>query len=281
MEDGFLYGLVQGPASYLRTIPQPSAKVPIEKLWYLSPEQHIIELIVFTFIYGIGLLVLLKRGNNRNKDKYIQQVHLKNELSTFAKILRLFLTVCISITIGHKFYGEKLALMLMPCHFVTACYLYILWHPNKYSANVAFNISIHYQFFTWLALLLPDHTGLTQNGEIINFWLHHWILFFIPIYLIFTGQFTLDKTDHHYFQMAICLGGLVHYDIMLIAALSTGHNVSYMLFPPPKSPIAGPLFRIGHQIFLILMGWVGGYLIPNAVVSLSNRFISNHKQKQA
>jgi len=171
--------------------------------------------------------------------------------------------------------------MLMPCHFVTVFYLYILWHPNKHSANEAFNISIHYQFFTWLALLLPDHTGLTQNGEIFNFWVHHWILFFIPVYLLLSGHYTLDKTDHHYFQVAICLGGLVHYDIMLVAALSTGHNVSYMLFPPPKSPISGPLFRIGHQLFLIFMGWVGGYLIPYAVVYLSDKFVSRHQQKQA
>jgi len=254
--------------SYLRTFPKPSVKVPIEKLWYLPAEHHILELAFFTLFYGIWFLVLLKFGKDRNGKTELKRDE-KNNLPQFAKLLRIILTVCILITVRHKFYGEKLALMFMPCHFVTACYLYALWHPSKFQANAAFNISIHYQFFTWLALLLPDHTGLTQNGEILNFWIHHWILCIIPLFLIFTRHFELDKKSHYYFQLAICLCGLVHYDIMLVAALLTGHNVSYMLFPPPKSPINGPFFRVGHQLFLIFMGWVGGYLVPRVVISFS------------
>jgi len=253
--------------AYLRTFPQPSVKVPLEKLWYLSPEHHILELTFFTFFYGIWLIIALKMGKQRVQENL--DLEERNILPSFAKWLRIILTICITITVGHKFNGEKLSLMLMPCHFVTVCYLYALWHPSKYYASAAFNISIHYQFFTWLALLLPDHTGLTQRGEILNFWIHHWILFLIPLFLIFTRQFELDKKNHYYFQLAICLCGLVHYDIMLVAALLTGHNVSYMLFPPPKSPISGPTFRVGHQIFLIFMGWVGGYLVPRLVISFS------------
>lgn len=97
-----------------------------------------------------------------------------------------------------------------------------------------------------LTLASPDHTGLTQRGEVLNFWIHHSVLAVIPIYLILSGHYTLDKTNHYYFLLAVCIGvcfffsgsyspakGLIHYDIMLVAALMSGHNVSYMLFPPP------------------------------------------------
>jgi len=239
--------------------------VPVELLWYLPPEQHVLEIIVFNLIFGIGLYVTLKQGRNRKQNVSAPE----NVLSIPLKILRLILVICLTITVGHKFYGEKMALMLMPCHIATAFYLYALCVPTKADAQAAFNISIHYQFFTWLAIAMPDHSGLNQIGEILNFWIHHWILCFIPLFLIFTRHFELDKEGHYYFKLAICIGGLLHYDAMLIAAILTGHNVSYMLFPPPKSPMKGPLFRFGHMLFLVFMGWVGGYLVPRLVIFLS------------
>jgi len=117
-------------------------------------------------------------------------------------------------------------------------------------------------FFTWLALLLPDHAGLNQIGEVHNFWLHHWVLFIIPIYLIFTYHYRIDHSDHYYFKLAAGFGALLHFNIMSMAAVISGHNVGYMLYPPPKTIFTGPFFRWGHAGFLIIMGWISGYLIP-------------------
>eukprot|EP01119_Soliformovum_irregulare_P016505 TRINITY_DN4781_c1_g1_i4.p1 TRINITY_DN4781_c1_g1~~TRINITY_DN4781_c1_g1_i4.p1 ORF type:complete len:218 (+),score=49.16 TRINITY_DN4781_c1_g1_i4:446-1099(+) len=195
----------------------------------------------------------------------------KQELTFVGKILRLILTICFLVTAFHKYNGDKIALMLMPCHFVTALYLYALWTSSKRIGHHVFNVAIHYQFFTWLALALPDLKGLDQVGEILNFWVHHWILFLVPVFLLATGFFKLDKSDHFYFRLAIFFGGLVHYDVMLMTSIVYGHNVSYMLYPPPKTPFKGTWFRFGHSAFLILMGWVGGYLVPMGMDAVAKR----------
>jgi hypothetical protein len=73
----------------------------------------------------------------------------KQELDLFLKIARVILTICFVVTFFHKMLGRKISLMMMPCHFVTECYLFLLYTPWKANAEIMFNISIHYQFFTY------------------------------------------------------------------------------------------------------------------------------------
>jgi len=234
------------------------------------------DTISFTLFFAIWWIVTWRK----RPQKPVTKVELNN-LPLPLKIMRLVLIICLSVTIGHKFYGEKMALMLMPCHVVTAFYLFSLFHPDKSYAEAAFNISVHYQFFTWLALLLPDHAGLNQRGEILNFWIHHWILVFIPLYIIIFHHFEMNKKGHYYFQLAICIAGLIHYDFMLLVGLFTGHNVGYMIYPPSKSPGKGPFFRVMHMLFLVFMGYIGGYIVPQILLSISTLFgIKSDKQKQ-
>jgi len=179
--------------------------------------------------------------------------------------------------------------MFMPCHFTTACYLFSLWVPDKSRAEEAFNISVHFMFFTWLAIALPDHRGLTQFGEVLNFWVHHWVLLLIPLYWIGSGHFVVRQPlhdRHRYFKLAISAALLVHFDVMAMAALNSGHNVrsvvdlrlligcyvfacSYMLRPPPKTPFTGTWFRWAHIALLIFSGWFCGYILPPLIVRLT------------
>ncbi len=81
----------------------------------------------------------------------------------------------------------------------------------------------------------PDHRGLTQYGEIFNFWLHHWVLLVIPIYVLITEHYKIHKNWFYFFLIAILAGTSFHFGPMNLAAISTGHNVSYMLHPPSSN----------------------------------------------
>ena len=81
----------------------------------------------------------------------------------------------------------------------------------------------------------PDLRGLKQFGEIFNFWVHHWILCFIPLHVIITGHYKLDRTNNYYFKIAAVVGLFVHFNMMSIAGLISGHNVGYMLAPPTSN----------------------------------------------
>lgn len=44
--------------------------------------------------------------------------------------------------------------MLMPCHLTTLCYLYCLYTKEKKKAEIMFNISIHFMFFTYIISII-------------------------------------------------------------------------------------------------------------------------------
>jgi len=157
----------------------------------------------------------------------------------------------------------------MPCHMATLCYLYCLYTKSKMNAEFMFNIALHYMFFTLLAILLPDHAGLTQPGEIFNFWVHHYILLLIPIHIIFTKHYNLNSSNAFFYRMAACLGGLFHYNVYVLLGLTSGHNIGYMICPPSKSPFQGKYFRFWHALVLLVMGALCGFILPKIQAQLS------------
>jgi len=256
-----------------------NTEVPKSGIWYIPPEQHVAETIFFNIVMGVLIFVAMtykRKATSEEIKAFTQSPSDTQELSLVLKLYRIALLVCYCFTFFHKFSGNKKCNMLMPCHImVTPLFMYSLTTRSHKRAEFAFNVSIHYMFLTWLALALPDHTGLKQPGEIFNFWVHHWVLFLIPFHLILTNHYQLRNhhydpetqtvRPHLYFLLAIALGIFLHYDVMALAAIVSGLNVSYMLRPPPGTPLTGPWFRFYHFTFLVVCGWVCGYLIPSIV----------------
>jgi hypothetical protein len=98
---------------------------------------------------------------------------------------------------------------------------------------------------------------------------------------LITRQYILDNSDYYYFKLAVFIGGLIHYDVMLIAAIAGGQNVSYMLYPPRVTPVKGKWFRFFHSSFLIVMGWLSGYLIPVTITRLQKWIEDTYKKARA
>lgn len=250
------------------------------EVWYLSPEQHVAELIFFNTVFIGGLFYL--RGWESKTNASSKNIQEEQQLTPILKIYRFILTACLLVTACHKYLGNKLSYLLMPCHCATACYLYCLYSKNKRNAEITFNVSVHFLFYTFLAILMPDFRSLTLPGEIINFWLHHWILLVIPIHLICTNYYNLEASKRvYYYLLAACWGGLVHFDIMGIAGLLSGLNVGYMLHPPRHTPFKGVWFRWGHAAFLILMGAFCGFILVPLIHKITNfihsRWVNNKK----
>jgi len=246
-----------------------TSEVPKHEIWFLTPERHAAELIFFNLAIGLLLFVTLKRGKDKSPVDDMIKPNEEQKLSLIMQVFRAILTVCYIVTVYHKVNGQKISNMLMPCHVATVCYLYCLYTKSKRNAHIMFNISMHYMFFTWLALALPDHRGLQQTGEIANFWIHHWILFIIPIHLIYTKHYIIDHTNNYYFKLAVCIGMFIHFDMMSISAIMSGLNVGYMLRPPPGTPLGkGEWFRWGHATAMIVMGVICGYLVPFLIEKL-------------
>lgn len=255
-----------------------SKKITSNGLWYLSPEDHAREFILFNFLMILLFYITLRKGNasarehgnyNRgdndlNNSRFYPSQH-KTSLQTLPMMLKVYrgiLTVCLIVTVLHKWNGNKLPNLLMPCHITTFLLLYSLWSLNYQRAETVFNVSIYFMFFTWLAIAVPDLRDLNQFGERINFWVHHWILAIIPLHILYTEHYRVNNEEHYYLKLTICFGIFIHYDVMLIAAIMTGFNVGYMLFPPPGSPFKGVYFRFQLFICFVVLGSFCGYIVP-------------------
>lgn len=269
MEELYQSPIVKDLAKFITSVASKNPPRTTPNMWYLSAEQHAFEFILFNLIYGVGLIYTLWAGRNRKSATPKDEIQ---ELPFLLKVERAILTICFIVTFIHKLNGNKIQMILMPCHVATSCYLYCLWTPNKARAESMFNISVHYMFFTWLAMLFPDYTGLDQAGEILNFWVHHWILFIIPFHLLFVRHYHIDYSGAYYYRLAAFLGGLLHYDIYVPLDLLSGQNVGYMLCPPPKSPFQGPYFRYMHAGVLLIMGILCGFFLTKIVVK-SGEFV--------
>eukprot|EP01116_Phalansterium_solitarium_P022302 TRINITY_DN7314_c0_g1_i1.p1 TRINITY_DN7314_c0_g1~~TRINITY_DN7314_c0_g1_i1.p1 ORF type:complete len:317 (+),score=90.91 TRINITY_DN7314_c0_g1_i1:82-951(+) len=209
---------------------------------FMSARSQAIEVFFAHFLFGALIFVtLLERRKNA------PQPFRRQQLTTTGLVLRTLLTLCLLVTIVHKVVGQKVPFMLMHCHAATSCYLYSMYTRNFNRAQKVFNLAIYYSFFTLMAIFAPDTRDLLLPGEIINFWVHHVVLLVVPIYLYLSGHYQLDLSAAYNLRLAIGIGALFHYDVMLPVALYSGKNVGYMLWPPPTTLFKAPdTFRPCH-----------------------------------
>jgi hypothetical protein len=172
-----------------------------------------------------------------------------------------------------------LSYLLQPCHAETLLLLFCLYSSNYKWAATTFQISLHYTFFTILAIAVPDLTQLHLPLEVLNFWVQHYALLFTPLYLlVFSDRFPLTPSIPTSL-LAIGLGGLFHFALQLPAGIVTGVNVNYMLWPPPGVPpaFAEKNYRQTLTVAFIFLASVTGYFLPKIALLLQQK--SQKKRK--
>jgi len=261
--DYYINGLVKSLADYLVYWAPLDAD---KKHFFLSPETHIVQtfwayLICLGFIYAstFGTIEKPKWPAPRRPPTIIE------------KAIRTILTINIILQIIYKYLRgwRVLTYMLQPCHAASALYLYAMYSSNHKRATRVFQISLHYMFFTTLAIALPDLSQLHLPFEQANFWVQHYILLLVPLYLLAVQRFELAPT-WALTSLSVGLGLLFHFLPQLVAGLLSGVNVNYMLWPPPGIPpwIANEHYRITLTLIFIPMGIATGYFLPKMVLKM-------------
>ncbi len=133
-------------------------------------------------------------------------------------------------------------------------------------------------FFTALAIVLPDTAQLQLPFEVVNFWVQHYALLLLPLYMLLTHRFPISPA-WAVTSYSIGIGMGFHFLAQLPAALLSGVNVNYMLWPPPGVPDLVLLSK-HHRIYLTMvfvpLAWLTGFALPKLVLSYRDR---NAKKK--
>lgn len=130
------FEVVQQVAGYLQEIATTNPPKTTANLWYLTAEQHAVELIMFNLAYGIILFGNSFRVYEHNRLVTWQErkIYYKpskevQQLSPILKLYRTILTACFLFTFFHKINGNKVFLSQFQVYNI----LQDSTHPNALS----------------------------------------------------------------------------------------------------------------------------------------------------
>lgn len=271
----FVAGLVKSLAEKLEYIRPLDSH---EHHFYLPAETHVVEGF-WTLLFSCIFIYASQFGGM----KHTKWPAGRSPPTRLEKVIRTILTINLAAQVMYKTYrGWKvLTYMLQPCHAESALLLYVMYTSNHKMATRVFQISLHYMFFTTLAIAVPDLASLQLPFEQVNFWVQHYILVVVPIYLIAVRRFELSPS-WGLTSLAIGFGMFFHFYVQAPAALLSGVNVNYMLWPPPGVPpiIANAHYRIILTFTFMLLATLTGYYLPKLVIRLQKEEMI-HAQKHA
>uniref|UniRef100_A0A7S2K6P0 Uncharacterized protein n=1 Tax=Leptocylindrus danicus TaxID=163516 RepID=A0A7S2K6P0_9STRA len=228
--------------------------------WYLSSQRHILEFVLVTFVCLLTFQILTPPSRCT---KVVKKNHHHQTLSlqpptwlTFHSIL------CTSITVAYKTmgYSGKILFMAMPCNTIWILYSLICLGlqfgiMSEYAAHVLLQISASYMSLVALALATPDLGDLVQPFEVYWFFLSHVMLFFMPLYYIFSGRISTLGTVVSFMKwwwLSCTFFSLYYVTIITPVSIVSGFNLNYMLSPPPLPVdfVTGEDFRIISMVFV-------------------------------
>jgi len=247
------------------------------KHFYIPPEEHVRQAIGF-YIFCFVTIYASRWGKitTAKLSKPPPPLNLTEHLFRTVLTINFLAQLVYKTTRGWR----VLTYMFQPCHAATLLYLYCLYTKDYSRATKAFQIGLHYMFFTALAIAVPDTAQLQLPLEVTNFWVQHWALLLCPLYLLVNGRFILSPS-WALTSYAVGLGMLYHFVTQLPAALLSGVNVNYMLWPPPGvPPIATQTnYRIMLSLLFVPLAIFTGYYLPKIVLRLQRKPAAKPKQK--
>lgn len=214
--------------------------------WYLPPHQVVAEWMFFIFVF-IGTIAY-GRPVART-----EPIHLSR-----SKRLGLFLTfqTCLWTLVAVVYYkfrswvqlGEWFAPLyfFQPCHvlltaYVVLCLIIIYSRGESSTANAVtlFHVLFDLQWFTWVAIVLPDMQALIERdffGEYFLFYFEHVLLVVLPYTMLCFGlaSATHDTWEGRMFRAWYSLAwfGLHHIQVMTPVSLISGIQINYQTHLP-------------------------------------------------
>jgi hypothetical protein len=157
------------------------------------------------------------------------------------------LLMCTVALFAYKILRPPTSYIFMLCHLHTILltYLRFIAVPDSAHSKLFHAGFLCSWFGTMLALAMPDLRGL-WFGEIVLFYVQHYLLLIVPMLWIAQRRYTL----YDGFPAALVgwiLFLVVQFDLHFAVSLTFTSNVSYMLVPP----VGGPLRSFGSWYRLV------------------------------
>ncbi|KAL7748047.1 hypothetical protein RI367_006593 [Sorochytrium milnesiophthora] len=244
-----LTALTQLADPFTSAIPlsRPVEETSVWASWFLSPQQHITEFLVYNTVFPIALILLFRRLSRALSANPV--AHNKPASSTLSDSTRnsvLLIAASYAYTANDKLQRETAWFLLQPCHVSCVALCALLMAPRSWRhRNLLFNVYLNLQWGAVVALLNPDLRGYDTFLGVFNFFFEHILILLVPFYhIIVTREFTLLPASSTLCLFSFGVLALYHSVLLEVTCLATGHNLNYMFYPPP-GPLAsfGTLYR--------------------------------------
>ena len=216
--------------------------------WYLPPQQVVAEWVGFMLIFALTLSygaprVIWIEKNRRTSRGQTLFAFVLFQMSLGTLVAILFFKIRAFTELGEWF---ALLYLLQPCHVLITAYAvlgYMIWRPDGTSAVHAipvtlFHVLFDLQWFTWVAISLPDLDALLERqffGEFFLFYFEHLYLVLLPyMYLRFFGgavHFSWGSRFHRAMH-SLAWFGMHHIQVMTPVSLVSGVQVNYQTHLP-------------------------------------------------
>ena len=178
------------------------------------------------------------------------------------------------------------------CHVITATQIYLLSTQASSAqfsrtCTAVFRVHVHLLFPALFAILFPDISGRTYTGEILVFWVQHFLIYLVvPFYLLYTGgPYTCEPlSDVAWPMLSVLVIGFYMYFVTQGIAMLTMVNLSTVLCPAPSDPFYGPHYRKFALVATVLFALFSGkvyYVVASSVIRVVNKLTNDDKDKDS
>lgn len=256
----------------LSVLPFNEGDEPLQSIaqWYLTPEQHIIEFVLFNLFF-----VPLAAGFIRRQHTIFRAASPSYSLSfqRFDLLIGILSSLCFLGTILIKVTKPKpwfeLIFMLQPCHLLNLLVIFMsFFKARSRNGTWCFNLYLYVMSATVFAMAFPDMRD-RHSLEILHFWVLHWLLVIAPFYYEYSAKY--DFWSPCWFS-GFGVFGALHYSFLYPVSALHGSNINYLMNPPNVALVLGfgPYFRwyvsfgcfiLSSVCFLLMLGF-SKYIAP-------------------
>ncbi|KAF4695923.1 hypothetical protein FOZ60_003087 [Perkinsus olseni] len=253
--------------------------------WYLSPQQQILEYLIYSIIFVASIVGGVMRGHwtlrapARDKTAKMNLIELLN--ATITTLLALgaicykSATAMLARREGISSSADVLAtwFLLQPCHVFCIALAVIYWSRRWKGSIYFFNLYLHLMWGVALALVFAEMEEYYKRQyplEIFHFYLDHWVLVIAPFVLIALRTYPVFKPRLWFcysFAAAFhsCILQPLHFVLLV--------QINYQTHPP-GGPLRhfGKLYRPVQYIFC----WLLTYLFSQCIIPAWVSFCEAH-----
>ncbi|TRY69406.1 hypothetical protein TCAL_08891, partial [Tigriopus californicus] len=223
---------------------------------------------------GIGVVVTLLSLwiGVRTCQGQDQIVHSKRPRGPYSpsggKMLLLVLfTLIFGIEVGYKFTSGHIIYLLYPCHVNSILWIYVLATPPTWGNVCLYRLILHFTHGTLAGIYFPVDEVLKLPFERETYWLQHYFLVIIPVYMICFERWDYPpspKWDISWIFLSFSAWSFWHFVVMHGVSVLTLANIGHMLCAAFSDPFRGPYYRMIGILHQLLATALSGLFVGSA-----------------